>query len=79
MASENGRLLTCDRCGETVFLKCIGEETSDGGWTKWSKFEPEPDGWLYEYEMGHLCPGCAFLFKSWVSDFMYGRLEINGK
>ena len=43
MSEKCGKLVTCDRCGKNVFLKCIGEEETDGGYTKWNKFEDPPD------------------------------------
>lgn len=45
MASVNGQLVTCDRCGASIFLKCTGEGERDGGFTRWNKFEPPPEGW----------------------------------
>lgn len=34
MAEVKGMLKTCDRCGESVFLKVIGVGELDGGFTK---------------------------------------------
>lgn len=45
MSEVNGRLTTCERCGEQIFRKCVGEGEMDGGYTRWNKFEPYPDGW----------------------------------
>ena len=45
MAEVNGKLVTCDRCSASVFLKCTGEDERDGGFTRWNKFEPLPEGW----------------------------------
>lgn len=47
MAQVNGELTTRDRCGKQLFRKCIGEGEADGGYTRWNKFEPYPDGWEY--------------------------------
>lgn len=30
MSEQCGKLVTCDRCGKTLFLKCIGEGEADG-------------------------------------------------
>ena len=45
MSEANGKLVTCDRCGKQIFLKTIGDEERDGGYSRWNKFEPFPDGW----------------------------------
>lgn len=45
MAEVNGQLVTCDRCGTQIFRKVIGEGELDGGYTRWNKFEPCPEGW----------------------------------
>lgn len=72
MAEVNGKLITCDRCGTTIFLKCIGEGERDGGYTRWNKFEPIPDGWdkleVPSTNNSHptymqLCPSCSDLWR----------------
>lgn len=45
MAEIKGKIVTCDRCGKNIFLKCTGEGEADGGFTRWNKFEPMPAGW----------------------------------
>lgn len=57
MSSVKGNMRTCDRCGEWIFLKCIGEGSADGGYTRWNEFEPAP-GWDYLSNIGDLCPSC---------------------
>lgn len=54
MSEVNGKMLTCDRCGDTVFLK-------EGEYL----YEKAPEGWAYHNEPalvgawgGHLCPYC---------------------
>ena len=71
MASEKGKLLTCDRCGETAFLKSTGEF--------FDVFEPVPEGWLYDPGFGDICPCCAHMFKSWIYDFMGGNVRDDWK
>ncbi len=60
MSLMNGRLITCDICGATVFVKCTGTGEADGGFTRWNQFEEAP-GWtrisLYGFEQ--VCPECA--------------------
>lgn len=74
MAEVRGKLLTCDRCGTTVFLKVIKESDLDGGFTKYTKFEDAPEGWEYHREPGtygcHLCPTCNKTYKSILKDFI---------
>lgn len=45
MATINGQITICDRCGAEIFRKATGEGEADGGFTRWNKFEPYPDGW----------------------------------
>lgn len=45
MAKVNGQIVSCDRCGSEIFLKCTGEDEADGGFTRWNEFEPLPEGW----------------------------------
>ena len=57
MSKNNGRMLTCDRCGAWKFLKCTGEGEADGGYSRWNKFEPAPEwGWISD--IGDVCPKC---------------------
>ena len=45
MAKVNGQIVSCDRCDAKIFLKCTGEGSADGGFTRWNTFEKMPDGW----------------------------------
>lgn len=60
MSEVKGMLKTYDRCGESIFLKTIGDRETDGGFTRWNKFEDAPEGWVYHSEPGTyavtLCP-----------------------
>lgn len=74
MAEANGKLVTCDRCGKQIFLKTIGYEERDGGFTRWNKFEPFPDGWemvgiptstdCKKHRHIRVCPDC---FEIWLT------------
>lgn len=68
----NGQLRTCDRCGASVFLKCIGEGETDGGYTRWSKFE-EAEGWSKELDMGDLCPSCTAELEALKEEFKWKK------
>lgn len=70
MAEQKGKLVTCDRCGETIFLKTTGEGELDGGFTRWNKFEPIPQGREHHCEVGLICPDCNAKYKALVSTFM---------
>lgn len=69
MAEINGRMIICDRCGESAFLKCTGEGERDGGFTRWNKFEPVPEGWDRHYEVGLLCPNCNREYEALMRRF----------
>lgn len=74
-----GMLTTCDRCGVTCFRKCVGEGETDGGFTRWNKFEPYPDGWDYHSETGRLCPECNAEYIKFLNEFLgQERVEVKG-
>lgn len=62
MAEVEGKLLTCDLCGETVFLKYVETKQYDGGFTRIRKYEDIPDGWgswhVGDIIHSFLCPDC---------------------
>ena len=78
MAEANGKLVTCDRCGKQIFLKTIGDEERDGGFTRWNKFEPFPDGWekigiptdpmCRHHIYCRVCPDCFDLWCNILAD-----------
>lgn len=78
MANINGQMLICDRCGATAFRKCIGEGERDGGFTRWNKFEPKPEGWGWHPETGDICPACEKEFSKILEDFKRSVGKFNG-
>lgn len=78
MAQINGQLIICDRCGETVFVKCAGEGEADGGYTLWNKFEAPPEGWDYHSEVGRLCPRCNQEYLRLLAMFKNRNKEAEG-
>lgn len=67
MSVTEGKLLTCDVCGKSVFLKFVGEKQSDGGYTKWREYE-KSDGWIMNVHVGdiwlkNVCPECGELLQ----------------
>lgn len=72
MATKNGRLLICDRCGCFAFCECTGEGEMDGGYTRWNNFAAPPEGWdiTRDCEKIHnLCPVCSAEYKKLIADF----------
>lgn len=45
MAETEGKMLTCDLCGATVFLKYVETKHYDGGFTKERRYDDRPCGW----------------------------------
>ena len=86
MSTKIGKQITCDRCGQTVFLDHIGQVSIDGGYGHYNEYE-KAEGWLSTTQIGDLCPACATMFKRFVTDFMYGNVatiwkyepEVKGK
>ena len=70
MASKIGKMIVCDRCGGSVFLECTGEGETDGGYTRWNKFEAAPEGWDRHLDIGMLCPKCNSLYMDIIKSFM---------
>lgn len=75
MSDRKGLLKMCDRCHATVFLETIGNGETDGGFTRWNKFEPAPKGWTYNCDLQKtLCPECSQiyqkLFTQLISQFL---------
>ena len=54
MAEAKGKLKTCDRCSEWIFLKAIDDGVTDGGYTRWNRFEDAPEGWDYDEAVEYL-------------------------
>lgn len=64
-----GKMITCSRDGNFVFLKHIRHVPMDGGYSGYEKYEDLPDDWLYGSEFGYLCPVCAKAFKGMMTEF----------
>lgn len=79
MSEEKGKLVTCNRCGTTHFRKYISTERLDGGYSTSEKYEELPEGWLFEIQIGHLCPVCAGDFRSFITSFMNGNVGASWK
>ena len=74
MAKVNGRIYSCDRCGDQIFVKVVGEREMDGGFTRYNTFEEMPEGWGYDrcVEMD-LCPKCKQELDSLIALYKDGN------
>ena len=86
MAQKLGKLLTCDRCGTTLFLEKKKDKTdySDGYVSDLSEFEDPPGDWIRirsdKNDDIMLCTDCAKLFNKLCDDFMdNGRVTHAGE
>ena len=79
MSREKGQKVTCDRCKKEIFLKTIGDGETDGGYTRWNKFEDFPEGWYSHYEMGDLCPDCSKEWTKLKEDFKNKPIVVLSK
>lgn len=61
MSQVEGKTLTCDLCGSSVFLKFTGHGEVDGGYSRWREYEKPPEGWntAMVSKIGDLCPTCS--------------------
>lgn len=79
MATKNGRMIICDRCGETVFCECTGEGERDGGYTRWNTFEEPPEGWDTTRDcekVFNVCPSCNKIYRDMIKTFeRYEKVE----
>lgn len=66
----DGRLVVCDypNCTEQVMLRKVGVGEIDGGYTKFDKFEPMPEGWGYK-DGKDLCPDHHQYYVDMIADF----------
>jgi hypothetical protein len=89
MAEVNGKLVTCDRCRKQIFLKTIGDEEMDGGYTRWNKFEDFPEGWnmvgipasvtMKKSRYVRVCPGCNETWNNIAEKFIQKAEEFLGE
>ena len=85
----NGQLCTCERCGAQIFRECTGEGETDGGFTRWNKFEPFPEGWMnlpvrtraenLQDRFLLLCPTCTGEYGKLMDKYMEGYERKEGE
>lgn len=71
-----GMLIECTRCGKTHFLERLEDGVTDGGYTKYEKYQPEPKDWLWSSEFGYLCSECAPEFRTLITTFFKGSTRL---
>ena len=72
MSATEGKLLTCDVCGKSTFLRFVGEKQSDDGCMKWREYE-KSDGWIMNVHVGdiwlqNVCQECGELLRKSLSE-----------
>lgn len=84
MSMKIGRLLICDRCGESVFEE-ERDPKGDEGWKNGTRFFGRTAGWAAEeevrissYKAGlstkAMCPSCKRLYDETIKEFWsYGK------
>lgn len=55
---KKGKMITCDRCGKTIFLEKIETRDTDGGYAKYDVYE-NAEGWTHPIGFCDLCPICS--------------------
>ena len=81
MAEFCGKMVICDRCGKSIFLKTTGEGETDGGYTRWNNFEPLPNDWGYSRDcenIARLCPTCNREYREVIQRFEQAILVMEG-
>ena len=65
-----GQLIKCDypNCEEHIMRAKIGEGETDGGYTKYAKYEPKPEGWGY-VDSKDLCPDHYQYYLDMIAEF----------
>lgn len=66
----SGRITTCDRCGRECRRSFLNEKEMDGGFTVLKNFEPMPEDWHYNGDIGWLCPDCKKKHEELIKEFM---------
>ena len=73
MSATEGKLLTCDVCGKSTFLRFVGEKQSDGGYTKWREYE-NAEGWtsihVGKIRLQNVCPECGELLQKSLTEII---------
>ena len=75
MADVKGKMVFCERCGQSVFVKLTGKDYFDGGFSSRDTFEQLPEGWKESVCIEHyvtLCPNC---YDEWqkVKERFFGK------
>ena len=80
MSTQPGKMIKCDRCGKTIFLKLLEEKDHDmdGGYTRWTTqtYEDKPANWKTVYfatswSGNDLCPDCYEVYLETHAKFWW--------
>ena len=74
MAEVKGKMITCNRDSNFVFLKRLVDGDTDGGFTKYERYEDLPSDWMFATQFGYLCPKCAREFRTFMTTFFNGNV-----
>lgn len=66
MSVKCGKIITCDRCGKSVFLNQT-PFTTDGG------YEPVPEDWKHGFDVDDLCPDCYGEYLKLKKSFLFNE------
>lgn len=71
-----GMMVACARCDDKFFRRRLRTENNFGfGGNTYEVYEELPESWLYQEEIGYLCPVCTCAFKDLMSGFFDGDLS----
>lgn len=71
MAEKIGKLIICDLCGASEFLRHVRTNVHNGGFTHVDVYESPPDGWEYSTDLrAKLCPNCSAAWEKCKEDYL---------
>ena len=78
--AEIGKRITCQICGNHIFLAQIGYNTMDAAEADrhsfYDCFEPVPESWDIKHDLGGwLCPSCIENYNSMIQKLKSNRKE----
>lgn len=66
---KKGKVIICDRCGETEFVELVGQNFYDGGYSCQDRFAEPTIKW--EFLAGYdFCEKCAEQYRSILNGFV---------
>lgn len=71
---KDGKLVTCDRCGEAIFLTKLDDKVLDGGYTRIQQHTDIPQSWGM-VERKNVCSKCNSLYQSIMAQYWDNGLD----